>query len=75
MGRQNSWDPLTDRQREIWELLATKGLNDKEIGRILGLSPFTVHSHMKEILGKLGVTSRTQAIIVWWREQAAQKPE
>lgn len=49
--------PLTDRQREILDYLL-HGLSNKEIGRKLGLSHFTVRNHVSNILRILGYPCR-----------------
>ncbi len=49
--------PLTDRQREIMDYLL-HGLSNKEIGRKLGLSHFTVRNHVSNILRILGYPCR-----------------
>lgn len=49
--------PLTDRQREILDYLL-RGLSNKEIGRKLGLSHFTVRNHVSNILRILGYPCR-----------------
>lgn len=49
--------PLTDRQREILDYLLG-GLSNKEIGRKLGLSHFTVRNHVSNILRVLGYPCR-----------------
>lgn len=54
---------LTPREREVLECLA-KGLGDKEIAGRLHVSKDTVHTHMVNLLGKLGVESRLQALIL-----------
>lgn len=51
---------LSDRELEILGLLA-KGLTNQEIGSKLYLSLNTVKAHTRNIYGKLGVNSRTQA--------------
>lgn len=51
---------LTSRQREILALLAT-GLSNKQIGRRLDLSHFTVRNHISQIMRLLGVSTRQEA--------------
>ena len=50
--------PLTDREREIVELVS-QGLSNKEIGRELELSPGTVKIHLHRMYQKLAVQNRT----------------
>src|ERR687889_227179 len=51
---------LTGRELEVLKLIVG-GRSNKEIGGALGISEATVKSHINSILGKLGVTDRTQA--------------
>jgi DNA-binding NarL/FixJ family response regulator len=53
---------LTNREREILHCLS-KGLSDKQIADALNISVWTVHGHVKNVFGKLGVHSRTEAVI------------
>jgi LuxR family maltose regulon positive regulatory protein len=53
-------EPLTEREREILELIAA-GLRNPEIAAKLFISPQTVGKHAGNIYGKLGVHSRTEA--------------
>lgn len=55
-------DPLTQREQEILALLAV-GLSDQQIADALFLSPNTVRWHNRQIYSKLGVSTRTQAIV------------
>jgi RNA polymerase sigma factor (sigma-70 family) len=55
-------DSLTPREREILVLLA-QGRLYKEIAAQLGISPSTVRAHLHAVYGKLGVKSRTQAVV------------
>jgi NarL family two-component system response regulator LiaR len=60
-------DPLTPREREVLVLIG-RGMPNKLIARELGLSEKTVKAHVSSILGKLGVTDRTQAALYAVRE-------
>lgn len=54
-------EPLSEREREVlWHLSA--GRSNREIAEQLIIAPSTVKSHVRAIYGKLGVTSRTQAL-------------
>lgn len=55
-------EALTHREREILRLLAT-GISNKQIGHRLSLAEGTVKNYMTNILAKLDVTDRTQAVI------------
>lgn len=52
---------LTSREMEVLELIV-RGQSNKEIGASLTISEATVKSHVNNILSKLGVTDRTQAV-------------
>jgi DNA-binding NarL/FixJ family response regulator len=53
---------LTPREREVLQALA-EGSSDKEIARRLHVGEGTVHSHVTNILSKLEVSSRLQALV------------
>jgi two-component system, NarL family, response regulator LiaR len=53
---------LTDREREVLRQIAI-GRTDKEIARSLAIALSTVKTHVRSILDKLGVDSRTQAVV------------
>ncbi len=53
---------LTSRENQIFKLLI-KNQGTKEIAETLLISEKTVRNHISNVIGKLGVTSRTQAII------------
>ncbi len=56
-------DALTDREREILKLLA-QGLSNKMIAARLYLSVRTVEGHLAHIYSRLGVHSRTEAMLM-----------
>jgi DNA-binding NarL/FixJ family response regulator len=58
---------LTTREREILTLVAA-GLSNKEIAAELVISERTARTHVSNVLGKLNLTSRTQAALVAVRE-------
>ncbi|HEX2954383.1 MAG TPA: response regulator transcription factor, partial [Bacillota bacterium] len=55
-------EPLTDRELEVLRLLAN-GHSNSEIATELFLAVGTVKKHINNIFGKLGVASRTQALL------------
>jgi NarL family two-component system response regulator LiaR len=51
---------LTDRELVVLQEVA-RGKTNKDIGRILMISPLTVQAHLKNIFSKLGMSSRAEA--------------
>ena len=64
---------LTPREMDVIQLLA-EGLSNKEIARLLFISPRTVNFHLDNIYSKLGVSSRTEAAIYALRHSWARRP-
>lgn len=54
---------LSDREQEVFEAMA-EGLSNKEIADKLFVSENTIKTHVSNILSKLGVKRRTQAILM-----------
>lgn len=54
---------LSAREVQIVQLVAD-GRNNSEIGRVLGVSPLTVKSHLSRISGRLRVTDRAQIVLL-----------
>ena len=59
---ERAGEPLSDREIEILRL-AAKGLSNKQIASQLCLSARTVQAHLGNIFNKLGVGSRTEAVL------------
>jgi DNA-binding NarL/FixJ family response regulator len=55
-------EPLTDREKDVIRLLG-QGLSNKEIGAALFITERTARTYVSNILGKLGLQSRTQAAL------------
>jgi len=53
---------LTKREREIFELLIT-GQTTKDVANLLNISDKTVRNHISNVILKLGVKGRSQAMI------------
>jgi DNA-binding NarL/FixJ family response regulator len=66
-------DALTDREREVLVLVA-QGLSNQQIADSLVISERTARTHVSNVLGKLGVASRTQAALLAIREGVAPPP-
>jgi DNA-binding NarL/FixJ family response regulator len=58
---QEQIEPLSDRELDVLRL-AAQGLTNKAIGVTLNISDRTVQGHLASIYGKLGVSSRTEAV-------------
>jgi DNA-binding NarL/FixJ family response regulator len=55
-------EPLTEREKDVLRLLG-QGLSNKEIGAALFITERTARTYVSNILGKLGLASRTQAAL------------
>jgi DNA-binding NarL/FixJ family response regulator len=64
-SRQNggdALDQLTDRELEVLRM-AARGLSNRDIARELGISIRTVQTHLSNVFNKMGVGSRTEAVM------------
>lgn len=55
-------EPLTEREKDVLRLLG-QGMSNKEIGSTLFITERTARTYVSNILGKLGLASRTQAAL------------
>lgn len=65
--------PLTGREAAVLRALA-EGLSNTEIAGSMHVSPETVKTHIKNILHKLGVRDRTQAVVWAYRTGFTDRP-
>ena len=63
LGAQAAVEGLTERELEVLRL-AAKGHTNRAIGLELGISDRTVQGHLANIFGKLGVATRTEAVLL-----------
>jgi len=72
--RKNSLKLLTEREREILQLLS-RGESNKAIAQTLSISYDTVKQHVRHILTKLNLSSRVKAAVLFTVEQHAQSSD
>lgn len=61
-GLQDSYDLLTDREKEVLQLLA-EGKSNKEVATMLSLSTNTVETHRTRIMQKLNLHSAAEIVL------------
>ena len=62
---------FTSRQLQVLKLMI-EGLNNRQIGKALGLSTYTARFHVSKIISKLGVSNRTKAVAVALEEKLVE---
>jgi DNA-binding NarL/FixJ family response regulator len=67
-GEQVLAPKLTDREMEVLKLVA-KGMNNRDIARELFISENTVKNHVRNILEKLQIHSRMEAVMIAVRDK------
>lgn len=69
----NGWEPLTDREIEVLTLLS-RGRSGRAIAAELYISPLTVRTHVRNLMAKLGVHSRLEAVSFGLRNGLIEPP-
>ena len=67
-------EPLTEREKDVLRLLG-QGMSNKEIGATLFITERTARTYVSNILGKLGLASRTQAALYAVEHKLVDAPE
>jgi DNA-binding CsgD family transcriptional regulator len=70
------WETLTDREKET-AAFACLGYTNHEIARKMTISPNTVKTHLRSVLGKFNVSSKTelQLLLAAWDFHAWDNPD
>jgi two-component system response regulator NreC len=58
----DSWDLLTDREKEVLQLIA-EGKSNKEVAAALSLSPYTVETHRGNLMQKLNLHNTAEIVL------------
>jgi two-component system response regulator NreC len=61
-GLQDSYDLLTDREKEILQLLA-EGKSNKEVAALLDLSVYTIETHRANLMQRLGLHNTAEIVL------------
>ncbi len=61
-AKEDIFDALTDREKEVLSAL-TRGYSNQQLAELLMVSPKTVHNHLYNIYSKIGVNTRSEAIV------------
>jgi DNA-binding NarL/FixJ family response regulator len=67
-------EPLTEREKDVLRLLG-QGMSNKDIGAALFITERTARTYVSNILGKLGLASRTQAALYAVEHKLAEPPK
>ena len=61
-GLQDSYELLSEREREILQLLA-EGKSNKEVATLLNVSPYTVETHRTHLMQKLNLHNTAEIVL------------
>jgi two-component system, NarL family, response regulator NreC len=61
-GLSDSYDLLTDREKEVLQLLA-EGKSNKEVATVLDVSPYTIETHRTHIMQKLNLHNTAEIVL------------
>jgi two-component system, NarL family, response regulator NreC len=61
-GLEDSYELLTEREREILQLLA-EGKSNKEVATVLNISPYTIETHRMHLMQKLNLHNTAEIVL------------
>lgn len=61
-GLEDSYELLTEREREVLQLLA-EGKSNKEVATVLNVSPYTVETHRTHLMQKLNLHNTAEIVL------------
>jgi two-component system response regulator NreC len=70
-GLQDSYELLTQREKETLQLLA-EGKSNKEVATVLNVSPLTIDTHRSNLMQKLGLHSTAEIVLYAVRKKLIQ---
>ena len=68
-------DALTDREREVLELMVQGTTSNRKLAKHLGVSENTVKFHVRNILDKLHLHNRAQVVAYALRTRLVESPQ
>jgi len=70
-GLQDSYELLTEREREVLQLIA-EGRSNKEVANLLNISLYTVETHRTHIMQKLNLHNAAEIVLYAVRKRIVQ---
>src|SRR5687768_8274307 len=65
---------LTDREKEVFDLIVQKGLNNTEIAEHLGITERSAKFHTSNVLRKMGTSDRLKLAVRYYQTGGSSKP-
>lgn len=65
---------LTEREKEVFDLIVQKGLNNTEIAEHLGITERSAKFHTSNVLRKMGTSDRLKLAVRYWQSGGTAKP-
>lgn len=62
-------EPLTPREKQVWELIATEAMTDRQIAERLGISIPSVCTFIRGLREKLPAENKIRIAVLWWQRE------